>query len=499
MRRALVFTLLAALVLPSTASAHASLASASPDFRERFEAPPARVTLRFSQVVAPIADSVVVRDEDGRIVSGRARLGSDRRSLSAELDPLARGAYAVRWQTLSVSDGHIVSGLYTFGVGVDAPPPTEAVGASGPSTTEKLVRWLVYVGLAVLTGSLALRLLALPASLPERLDQAFFALVGAAALVTLDAGVVALLLRADAALQLPIGRFLYADLSPFSDGTRSGIAWVWMTLGLALVACLLTLAWLRRSRTPLWPAFGLALALGAGFSLSGHSASEPNSSTLSVTADWVHISAASIWIGGLVALATIGWRLGTGDRRAAFLRFSQLATLLIGAVLVTGLYLGFLRLEGVSDLWSTSYGRVLTVKLMLVCLALAWGAAHRFLVRPRLERALEPPGSWVGRSLLGESVVGVAVLLVAAMLVNTAPPEERPPGVAQPTGPRGGRSLSHAGLFRLLSQPSATLAQPDHERPGYHDEHNAALDEDRQRPTVSDNQPRDRIHSPPTV
>lgn len=428
MRRALLVVLvsLAALAAPAGAWAHASLSSATPDFRQRLDASPARVVLRFSQVVEPITNGIVVRDQAGRLVSLAAELGSDRRSLIATLRPLARGAYAVRWQTLSVSDGHIVSGLYTFGVGVAAPPPTEAVGAGGPSTVEKLVRWLAYLGLAVLAGGLALRLLALPRTLPERLDQAFFALVGAAALVAVDAGIAALLLRADAALQLPFDRFLYADLSPFVGGTRFGIAWVWMTLGCVLAGALIALAWLRRSRAPLWPAFAISLALASGFSASGHSASEPNSSLLTVTADWVHIGAASIWIGGLLMLALIGWRLERPARRSAFLRFSALATVLVAVVVVAGVYLSLLRLTSLSELWSTAYGRALLVKLALVALALAWGAAHRFLVRPRLEQGREPPAGRVGRSLIGESLVGVAVLLAAAVLVNTAPPAELP-------------------------------------------------------------------------
>ena len=425
MRRALLAVTLCALVLPTTALAHASLLSASPDLRQRSETAPARIVLRFSQVIDSIPSGIVVRADDGSVVSRPATLGADRRSLSAELEPLPRGAYAVRWQTLSVSDGHIISGLYTFGVGVDAPPPTEAVGASGPSTVEKLVRWLSYLGLAILTGGLALRLLAFPRTLPERLDRAFFALVGGATLLTIDAGIAGLLLRADAALQVPLERFLYADLSPFAGGTRFGIAWVWMTLGCALIGCVLTLAWLRRSRLLLWPALVLSLAVTSGFALSGHSASEPNSTGLTVGADWLHIAAACLWLGGLVTLASVGWRLERDDRRRAFLSFSRLATAMVGIVVVAGVYLGLVRLLELSDLWSTAYGQVLLVKLSLVSLALAWGAAHQLLVRPRLERGATPSGL-IGRSLLGESVVGVAVLLAAAMLVNTAPPKEVP-------------------------------------------------------------------------
>jgi putative copper export protein len=62
------------------------------------------------------------------------------------------------------------------------------------------------------------------------------------------------------------------------------------------------------------------------------------------------------------------------------------------------------------------------VKIGLVAAAVAWGAVHHFLVRPRLAAA--PPGAFgrLGRSLAGESLVGVAVLLAAAILVDSKPP-----------------------------------------------------------------------------
>ncbi len=89
-------------------------------------------------------------------------------------------------------------------------------------------------------------------------------------------------------------------------------------------------------------------------------------------------------------------------------------------LVVAGAYLSFLRLPELADLWTTSYGQVLLVKLGLVALALTWGAVHHFVVEPRLDR----PGvvSRLPRSLAGEAAVGMAVLLVAAILVNTAPP-----------------------------------------------------------------------------
>jgi putative copper export protein len=75
---------------------------------------------------------------------------------------------------------------------------------------------------------------------------------------------------------------------------------------------------------------------------------------------------------------------------------------------------------------------VLLVKLGLVSIALLWGAAHHFLVRPRLERGA-PLFAGIPRSLAGESMVGMAILLAAAVLVDSKPPPQplaKPP-VAQ--------------------------------------------------------------------
>ena len=73
---------------------------------------------------------------------------------------LPTGAYTVRWHVLS-ADGHVVSGVWTFGVRMKAPPPMEAFGAGGPTRTEHVVRWLYFLSFAVLIGSLGFRLICL--------------------------------------------------------------------------------------------------------------------------------------------------------------------------------------------------------------------------------------------------------------------------------------------------------------------------------------------------
>lgn len=424
MRRALPFAVAAALVLPGAAFAHATPIHVAPGFRERLAQSPREVLLRFDQIVTSLPRSIVVLTRDGKNVALPAHAVPEKRAIVARLPVLPRGPYTVRWEAMS-NDGHVVSGVYTFGVRVPAPLVTDAVGAQGPTRTEHLVRWLYFLGLALVVGGIGFRLLVVRGPLPPRGERRFYWVTGIGAVTVLEAGIVAFLLRAQDALQLPFGRFLYGDLSPLSSGTRFGLAFITMELGFAFVAALLYLAWLTGRRALLWPAFLLGLGFASGLSLSGHSAADAGHSWLSELADWVHLSAATLWVGGLVQLAIVVWPAAPELRRTAFLRFSRLATVLVALLLVAGTYLSILRLPHVRDLWATGYGHVLLVKLSLVAFALAWGGVHRFVAVPRIER--EGVLGVLSRSMVGESAVAMAVLLVAAVLVDSKPPAQPVP------------------------------------------------------------------------
>jgi copper transport protein len=423
----------AALVLPSSALAHATLKSTSPSTQSRIDATPTEIVLRFDQAVGIIPHSLEVFAKDGRKISGAAVFGADHRIVRAPVHGLVRGGYSVRWRVLS-SDGHVGSGVFTFGFQMAAPPPTEAYGASGPTWGDDVARWGLFASLALLLGSLGVRLLVLREPVPERLSRRLYVFAGLGAFAVIDVGILAFILRAENALQLPIADLMYGDLSPFATKTRFGHAFVAMTLGFALGAAFVFLSWLLDRPRLLWAAFVIGLGFASGLSLSGHSAVEPNSSWLSQVADFLHLTAASLWAGGLVCLALAVWPLAPELRRMAFLGFSRLATVLVGVLVLAGTYLAILRLPALHDLWSAGYGRILLIKLAIVCVALSWGAAHHFFVRPRLERSGAPRG--LRRSLLGEMSVAMAVLLVAAILVNSAPPPrpDTTPNQAAPAG-----------------------------------------------------------------
>ena len=418
--RRLAIVALIALALPGHAFAHANLDSTSPRYQQRLRTAPRVVVLRFDQSIKAEPNAIQVKNQFGKTLSGTARANGE--AVTVPLRQLPRGPYTVRWHVLS-EDGHVVSGVFTFGVRVKPPPPTQAYGSSGPTTTEHIVRWAYFLSLALLLGGLGFRLLVGRGELPAAAERRFFLIVGAGVVATLEVGIVAFLLRAEDALQLPFVSFLYGDLSSISGGTRFGEAFIAMTLGYAFVAAFVFLAWLTDRRFLLWPALVLGLGFASGLSLSGHSAVDPGSSWRSELADWAHLCGAALWIGGLVQLAFVIWPKAPELRRVAFLRFSRFASVLVAIVLSAGVYLSIVRLPALDDLWTADYGRVLLVKLGLVSLALTWGAVHHFVARPALERG--GGGAVLARlrgSLAGESAVGMAILLAAAVLVDSKPP-----------------------------------------------------------------------------
>ena len=214
----------------------------------------------------------------GRNCAGRARVVG--RDIVAPVRPLPKGAYTVRWHALS-ADSHVVSGVWTFGVRVQAPPPTEAYGASGPTRTEHVVRWAYFVALA-----LDDRLARLPARLPARADAA--AARREAPLRRSPGSASSACSRSASSRSACAARTCCSCRSGSSStatsrrsraDTRFGKAFVAMTLGFAFVAAFVYLAWLLdRPRAALAGARARRSASPSGLSLSGHDAVDPGSS-----------------------------------------------------------------------------------------------------------------------------------------------------------------------------------------------------------------------------
>jgi putative copper export protein len=125
--------------------------------------------------------------------------------------------------------------------------------------------------------------------------------------------------------------------------------------GLALVLCV------RGKPLTILPAAFAAAVLP----LTGHAAQVHVEPLGAEFADALHVLSAAMWAGGIVALANLhppdGW--GSPEARTLLERFGRVAVIAAGVTALTGVLRATEQLHGLSDLWATSYGIVLALKV----------------------------------------------------------------------------------------------------------------------------------------
>lgn len=108
---------LAAVLLPAAAHAHAFLDHASPKVGSTVATAPRELLLWFTEKLEPAFSTVEVRNAQGAVVSGKAQVaGGDGTELRVPLKALPPGTYSVSWRVLSV-DTHRTQGSFSFRVG----------------------------------------------------------------------------------------------------------------------------------------------------------------------------------------------------------------------------------------------------------------------------------------------------------------------------------------------------------------------------------------------
>jgi len=438
-RRWLLALALGVLMAPPApaALAHASFLGSSPAPGERVKASPGSIALRFTESLnRTLSAAFLVDARTGRRIPTRLSASGTAELSLQPLAALGRDPYRVDWHTVSTDDGHALQGSFAFGVRAAAVGGTRSVQQSpfaDGGWLRALVRMLFYVALFLFAGMAFLRALLpargrgswlvpggvadqLPAGTARALEERATALVLDAGLAaTAGAAALALLDTANAA-----GGISVSAVHDYLLANGAGLARV-------SVVGILLLAVAAGRALPRLGAIAVVLALG-GLSLSGHaSAADPRAAA--VAADWIHLIAASAWIGGLGAIAYV-WgreiRRLPGRARLAVMRlvlkgFGQVALPAFAVVVVSGAISALLELGRAAALWETGYGRVLLLKMTLVAAIATVSYLHAMRLRPRLLAANPHPDPrlearhW--RLLRREPWLAVGALAAVAVLV----------------------------------------------------------------------------------
>jgi copper transport protein len=182
-------------------------------------------------------------------------------------------------------------------------------------------------------------------------------------------------------------------------------------------------------------AASLAVTASLVSSLPTNLGTETFDDVLGAVMTQTHIIAGCTWLGGLGSLAllsrsrrALGAHSGLSWARL-WQRFSILALTAVGAVIISGSWLTWKHVGGVAEFATTTYGRFLLVKLLVVLAMVAAGAYNQFLLTPRIARAHAAGEIGKGFALTlrhfpavvaGGTALGICVLVIVPFLTGSA-------------------------------------------------------------------------------
>ncbi|WP_405779436.1 copper resistance D family protein [Streptomyces sp. NBC_00859] len=257
--------------------------------------------------------------------------------------------------------------------------------------------------------------------------------------------------------------------TPFADALTPGHIWqflrapadkgAWVAQGtlflvqnvvLLVTAAALMALFTRGARRRLEPialtALPLALAVTLITALPA-TATQTADDVLDLVFTQIHIISGTVWLGGLVMLSVLAAARRHLSPDAGLLwtdmwrRFSLVAMICVAGVVISGLWMSWEHVGSISQFWTTGYGLVLLVKIVLVLGLVTAGAFNQFWLMPRMTRA-RGAGETASlfhltlrhfpRVVWGEVALGLAVLVVVPFLSGSARGEAGGPQ-AEPT------------------------------------------------------------------
>ncbi len=441
------------LLIPSAAWAHASLIGSDPADGATLLRAPAQITLTFNEPVEPL-NLRLVGSGGASPIAGIAEDGA--RLVLTPRQPLRDGAYVVSWRVIS-SDGHPIGGALTFFVG-DKPAPAPLLTA--PETAPLhgaiwLTRLAVYVGLFVGVGG-AFFTAWMQASWSAGWPQRVGVWVSVAALLALAASIG---LQGLDDFGLPLSDIAAPAVWRRGAAGSFGLASAW-----AAIALLLGLAVQRSPTLRARILSGCAVA-GAGLALasSGHAATASPRWLMS-SAVFLHGVSLAFWVGALLPLLA-ALRTPGAAATATLLRFSRLIPLPIAVLIASGVLLAVVQVVHIEALWTTAYGRVLSVKIALLLALFALALWNRAALTPRIMQGAAPAHRAMRRSIIAELAIIVAILGVVGLWRFTPPPRAlSSPGEAFFTHVHADKLMADVAITPGRAGPvaiSVTLRTPD--------------------------------------
>ena len=133
----------------------------------------------------------------------------------------------------------------------------------------------------------------------------------------------------------------------------------------------------------------------------------------------LHLLGIAFWLGALLPFRWICLQSDTTNLLGLAHRFGVLAMVYVGLIVIAGLTYAYTLLGEASLLFTTSYGNVLLVKIMLVAVLLSLAALNKFKLVPELEKNPLQGIRKFKFSVQLEIALTIVILLTSSLLTTT--------------------------------------------------------------------------------
>ncbi len=419
------------ILIPKSASAHAYVVKSNPAENETLKKAPSVVKIEFDEDIQVSSfNTLFVRDTSGKRVDLKdAHIDKkNKKILEAGLkENLKNGLYSIQWKAIS-ADGHPIQGVIPFRIGsAEAGTDDIKVEEMGyvPQIDMIMERGILYTSFSLFIGVLLFNLILYKGSASQVQSRSkriiWIALFGI---------FISLLFN------LPLQAKINADVSWLEAFDPillketlqlSVFRYVWITQ-MVLISMLMIVTYfaVKSERLSSFKVWSIPIVLFIGLlvmkAFNSH-AYGLKFKEIAVVMDFLHLFAASLWIGGLSSIVLL---LRKEDDKwtmywDAIKRFSPWATGTVIVILLTGLFNSTFFIPTIHSLFDTKYGLALLAKILLfVCMGIL-GIIHYVKGRMRAQRRL-------GATVKVEFIIGIIVFVIVAFMTNVQTPPMPPTG-----------------------------------------------------------------------
>ncbi|QGQ96389.1 hypothetical protein EHS13_16605 [Paenibacillus psychroresistens] len=371
---AFLLLIIVILAMPKPALAHSVLLQALPAPNSILQAAPQEIRLEFNERLQKELYSIKVYDDKGELsTSSTTRMSANQKVISIALPELKSGVFTVTYHLIS-ADGHAVKSTYVWTLGQPSDPQLPIIKGHSHTDTEAIYSFRIvhYLFLLSLVGWLLWLPFIRFATPIEK--QEYTKWLRYFIHLNLFFVIQTILLQSVDSLD----EITFVNIWALWTGTSVGIAWFSM-LFISLLAY-----WVAKQSKWIVSIWVMLLLVTQAF--SGHAfATDPPVITLIL--DWLHLLAASIWVGGLLFII-----LFLKNHRLLITRFlpifSKGALLSMIVLIISGTFYALILIPKIEYLLYTGWGLFLLAKLVLVAAVMITGSRIRHYLKSENELSL---------------------------------------------------------------------------------------------------------------